>query len=66
MKSYLWYKDFVDKKTDPEALSKIRKQGLIHMHHIELAKKELSGKQLEYYYAAYLYMEAIKKTMKKN
>lgn len=61
VKSYLWYKDFVEDHVSPEELGKIRKQGLTHTHHIKLAKTYLTGKQLEYYYAAYLYMEAINK-----
>lgn len=39
---------------------------MIHTHNIELAKTYLSGKQLEYYYAAYLYMEAINKNYEKE
>ncbi|WP_240337935.1 TlpA family protein disulfide reductase [Gelidibacter japonicus] len=39
---------------------------MIHTHHIELAIKYLTGEQLEYYYAAYLNMEAINKNYEKE
>ena len=66
VKSYLWYKDLVEDNIKPEALLKIKKQELPHTYHIELAKTYLAGKQLEYYYAAYLYMEAISQNYEKE
>ncbi|AWW29412.1 TlpA family protein disulfide reductase [Echinicola strongylocentroti] len=66
VKSYLWYKDFVEGKVNPEDLSETKKQRLIHTRHIDLAKKYLTGKQLEYYCAAYIYMEAISKNYEKE
>jgi thiol-disulfide isomerase/thioredoxin len=61
IQSYLRYKELIEGNTDVNTLSEIRKHGLIHTHYINIAKKYLSGKQLEYYYAAYMYFEAVNK-----
>jgi thiol-disulfide isomerase/thioredoxin len=61
IQSYLRYKELIEDNTDVNTLSEIRKQGLIHTHNINLAEKYLTGKQLEYYCAAYIYYEAVNK-----
>lgn len=63
---YLRYNDLIKESTDTETLSEIRKQGSIHTHNIKTAKNYLSGTQLEYYYAAYIYYEAINKNYEKE
>lgn len=64
--SYLRYKEFIEGDTDTETITEIRKQGRIHTHNIDIATKYLSGNQLEYYYAAYLYFEAVNKNYEKE
>ncbi|RNL84286.1 TlpA family protein disulfide reductase [Sinomicrobium pectinilyticum] len=63
---YLRYNDLIKESTSTETLSELHKQGAIHTHNIENAKKYLSGKQLEYYIAAYLYYQAINKNYEKE
>ncbi|HRP54992.1 TlpA family protein disulfide reductase [Agriterribacter sp.] len=64
--SYLRYKALIENGINFNTLSEIRKQGLIHTHNINIARKYLSGTQLEYYYAAYLYYEAANKNYEKE
>lgn len=64
--SYLRYKELTENGVDFNTLSEIRKEGLIHTHNIDIAKKYLSGEQLEYYCAAYLYYEAVNKNFEKE
>lgn len=61
VENYLRYNQFIKDSIDTKTLSELRKQGLIHTHNIEYAKKYLSGKHLEYYYAAYIIYQAIYK-----
>ncbi len=61
IQSYLRYMELVEENTDVNTLAEIRKQGLIHTHYINIAQKYLTGNQLEYYYAAYVYYEAVNK-----
>jgi thiol-disulfide isomerase/thioredoxin len=64
--NYLRYQDLIIKETSEATLVEIGKQGLTHTHNITNAKKYLSGKQLEYYVAAYIYYEAINKNYEKE
>ncbi|MFD2834742.1 redoxin family protein [Christiangramia antarctica] len=66
VQSYLRFKESTDSDYDLQALSEIGKRGKIHTHNIEMAKKYLSGKILEYYYAAYILYEAINKNYEKE
>lgn len=57
LQSFLWYKELVE---DTEIKNNSNtKQEFPRTHHINTAKKYLSGKQLEYYYAAYIYFESL-------
>lgn len=64
--NYLRYNELIIEKTDTKILSDFYKQGQIHTHNINRAKKYLSGLQLEYYFAAYVYYEAINKNYEKE
>ncbi|MEL1254578.1 TlpA disulfide reductase family protein [Flavobacterium sp. DGU38] len=64
--NYLRYQELIVKETTTAAISQYRKQGLIHTHNISNAKKHLTGEQLEYYIAAYIYYETINKNYEKE
>ena len=64
--NYLRYKELIEGPKDSEPLSEINKRGLLNTHYIQIAKEYLSGKQLEYYYAAHIYYEAINKNYEKE
>lgn len=64
--NYLRYKELILDGTDDATLLEIGKKGLRNTHNIEIAKKYLSGPQLEYYFAAYIYYEAINKNYEKE
>jgi|GEM_PF-530293 len=64
--NYLRYKELIIEETSIASLTEFNKQGQIHTHNISNAKKYLSGLQLEYYFAAYLYYEAINKNYEKE
>lgn len=64
--NYLRYNELILDSTDTATLSEFHKKGLIHTHNIDYAKKHLSGLQLEYYFAAYLYYEAMNKNYEKE
>lgn len=66
VQSYLRFKESTDGKYDLQRLSEIGKEGKTHTHNIEMAKTYLSGKILEYYYAAYLLYEAVNKNYEKE
>jgi len=66
IQNYLRYQELIIKATSTASLTEFYKQGSIHTHNINNAKKYLSGKQLEYYYAAYIYYEAINKNYEKE
>lgn len=66
IQNYLRYKELIIEAKSTSDLSELHKQGLIHTHNINNAKKHLSGQQLEYYYAAYMYYEAINKNYEKE
>ncbi|MFB9080019.1 TlpA family protein disulfide reductase [Flavobacterium procerum] len=66
VQNYLRYNELIVEKISIDALSEIGKQGRVHTHNIENAKKHLSGVQLEYYIAAYLYDAAIQKNYEKE
>lgn len=66
VENYLRYKELIIEKTSTEELTEFRKQGLIHTHNITIAKKYLTGKSLEYYFAAYIYYEAINNNYEKE
>lgn len=66
VENYLRYNELIKESIAIEILSNIRQKDSIHTHKIEKAKKYLSGKQLEYYYAAYIYYEAINKKYEKE
>lgn len=66
IENYLRYKELIVENVTTSTLSEIGKQGLIQTHEIETAKKYLSGFQLEYYVAAYLYYTAINKNYEKE
>lgn len=57
--NYLRYNELILESIDTAVLTEFHKQGIIHTHNIDNAKKHLSGLQLEYYFAAYIYYEAI-------
>ncbi|MBF4463979.1 TlpA disulfide reductase family protein [Flavobacterium sp. LC2016-12] len=66
IQNYLRYKELIIEATSTASLAELHKQGLIHTHNINNAKKYLSGQQLEYYFAAYIYYEAINKNYEKE
>lgn len=66
VQSYLRFKESTDSNYDLQKLTEIGKQGKTHTHNMEMANKYLSGELLEYYYAAYLLYEAIKKNFEKE
>lgn len=66
VENYLRYKELIIEGIDIASLQEFNKQGLVHTHNIANAKKYLSGPQLEYYFAAYLYYESINKNYEKE
>jgi len=66
VENYLRYKELIVEATDIATLTEFHKQGLIHTHKINIAKKYLSEPQLEYYFAAYIYCETINKNYEKE
>jgi thiol-disulfide isomerase/thioredoxin len=64
--NYLRYNELILDSMNTDSLAEMYKQGLIHTHTIENAKHYLSGPQLEYYFAAYIYYEAINKNYEKE
>lgn len=64
--NYLRYNELILEKIDTKILGEFQKKGQIHTHNIEIAKKYLSGIQLEYYFAAYVYYEAINNNYEKE
>ncbi|MDD7886111.1 TlpA disulfide reductase family protein [Flavivirga sp. 57AJ16] len=64
--NYLRYNELIKESIAIEKLSNIRQKDSVHTHNIEKAKQYLSDKQLEYYYAAYIYYEAINKNYEKE
>lgn len=66
VENYLRYKELIIEATSTASLTEFHKQGLIHTHNIGNAKKYLSGQQLEYYFAAYIYFESINKNYEKE
>ncbi|PXY47169.1 TlpA family protein disulfide reductase [Flavobacterium hydrophilum] len=64
--NYLRYQELIVEGTPSAAISEYHKQGLIHTHNINNAKKYLTGQQLEYYFAAYIYYESINKNYEKE
>ena len=59
VENYLYLKEYTDKSFDPVKSREIAIEGQRHTQTIGLARKFLSGKVLEYYYAAYLYSQCI-------
>lgn len=66
VENYLRYHEFIIDSIDVATLTELNKQGKIHTHKINYAKKHLSGQQLEYYTAAYIYYTAINKNYEKE
>jgi thiol-disulfide isomerase/thioredoxin len=65
IQSYLGYKNLVE-DYNYDNTNETVKQEKTHSDVINIAKKYLTGKQLEYYYAAYLYDTAIYKNYEKE
>ncbi|WP_035648324.1 TlpA disulfide reductase family protein [Flavobacterium sp. ASV13] len=66
VENYLRYNELIIDATDRSTLTEFNKQGIIHTHNIDYANKHLSGLQLEYYFAAYIYYEAINNNYEKE
>ncbi|MBJ2124775.1 TlpA disulfide reductase family protein [Flavobacterium sp. IB48] len=66
VENFLRYNELILEKTDTKILAEFHKKGQIHTHNIDNAKKYLSGLQLEYYFAAYIYYEAINNNYEKE
>ncbi len=66
VQNFLRYNEFILDSLNKKAITALYKQGLIHTHNIETAKHYLSGPQLEYYCAAYIYYEAVNKNYEKE
>lgn len=66
VQNYLKYNELIVESTNVETLRELRKQGLLHTNNIKNAKKYLTDSVLEYYYAAYIYYEAINKNYEKE
>jgi len=66
IENYLRYNELILEKINTKTLAEFQKKGQIHTHNIDNAKKYLSGLQLEYYFAAYIYYEAINKNYEKE
>ncbi len=64
--NYLRYQEFLENEVDTDSLIGLRNQGKINTYQINQAKKHLSGEQLEYYYAAFLYDVSISKNYEKE
>ncbi|WP_338838825.1 TlpA disulfide reductase family protein [Flavobacterium ginsenosidimutans] len=66
IENYLRYNELILEKVDTKIIAEFQKKGQIHTHNIDNAKKYLSGLQLEYYFAAYVYYEAINNNYEKE
>jgi thiol-disulfide isomerase/thioredoxin len=66
VQNYLRYEEFIVDSTDVKSIGELRNKGMINTHNIEYAGKFLSSPFLEYYYAAYIYYEAINKNYEKE
>lgn len=66
VENYLRYQELIIEGTTIATLTEFDKKGLRHTHNVNQAKKYLSGFPLEYYFAAYIYYEAINKNYEKE
>lgn len=66
LNNYLKFKEYTTENFSPKKLTELYKKGLIHTHFIETAKRYLSGKELEFYSAAYIYIAALQKNYEKE
>jgi thiol-disulfide isomerase/thioredoxin len=64
--NYLQYKEYTDESYDRLKSGEMRDQGLYHTYKMEIAKKYLTAEVLEFYYAAYLYIECLQKKYEKE
>lgn len=58
-KNYVRYKEFTQKDFNVQKLKEYYEKGLIHTHNIQESKKYISDPMLEYYQAAYIYIESL-------
>ncbi|WP_257668832.1 TlpA family protein disulfide reductase [Parapedobacter tibetensis] len=63
---FLRYQYLIVESTSFDTLTAAREQGAIHTHNIQTAINHLPEPQLEYYYAAYLYYNAINRNYEKE
>jgi thiol-disulfide isomerase/thioredoxin len=66
LQNYLRYEEFIVDSFDIKTLSSLNKNGMIHTHYIQSAKKYLTDPQLEYYFAAYIYYESVNRNYEKE
>lgn len=60
------YCEFTDENFTWDIQAEMRKKGLFHTYKIEIAKKHLSGSNLEFYKAAYIHSSAFQKRYEKE
>lgn len=65
-KTYVNYREFFSDSFKIQNLKDFHRQGLIHTHNIEESKKYLTGDELEYYNAAYIFIESFQKKFEKE
>jgi len=65
-KNYANYKEFTQKDFSFQKLKEFYEKELIHTHNIQESKKYISGSMLEYYQAAYIYIESLQKKYEKE
>lgn len=65
-KTYIIYKEFFSESFKVQNLREFYEKGLIHTHNLGESKKYLTGTELEYYEAAYIYIESLQKKYEKE
>lgn len=64
--TYINCNEYLSDSFKIQNLKALSENGLIHTHNIDESKKLLTGDALEYYYAAYIYYEAINRNYEKE
>jgi len=66
IQNYLQYKEYMKDGFNCDNRAKAREEGMIHTYLIEIAKKHLNGKVLEFYTASYIISNAWPNTFEKE
>jgi hypothetical protein len=65
-KTFINYKEFFSESFKVQNLREFYEKGLMHTHNLDESKKYLIGTELEYYEAAYIFIESLQKKYEKE